>query len=89
MSESSEGTKEAGGGDGWQDEEWRDRGREGGKEGGEVRLRYLRERLERQQAPQGLGGGGVMWSLRSDNDAGWKDGDVTFSISLIVRRKRY
>lgn len=36
----------------------------------------------------GRGGGGVMGSLGSDNDAGWKDAAVTFNVSLIVGGKR-
>lgn len=36
----------------------RGEGREAAKEGGEVRVRYLRERWERRHARQGSGGGG-------------------------------
>lgn len=36
----------------------------------------------------GVGGGRVMGSLGSDNDAGWKDGAATFNISLIVGGNR-
>lgn len=70
---SREGTEEGGGGEGWQD------GVEGGrhavKEGGEVRVRY-----PQGEVGEAAGTAGVMGSLGSDNDAGLKDGAVTFSI---------